>query len=538
MQHISYIALYSLTQWLRKHCKGGTLTQCFTQQKDEIMLEIENNSQHTVFIRVGCAGFFQYVVPQLTFQRAKSNTMNLFPEIQGLKIIEIGILQNERCIYFEFNPSLKLVLVMYGNKSNVFLLENNLITRKFRKNIKAPTLDFSSIVPASFPIDEEKEFYAKIRQEQEQMNLKLKKAYPFLDNILIKAIIERSVEGKNLYLSYQSVMREALEDTWYIYTQGHNVSFMCIPAQNHSCFLTLGIANALNEFIRKWFATTYYFTLKQNTEEKLEYLENKTAYKITSLRRSIQHTLQEKSYENTANIIMANLHLIPPKANEVELFDFYKNQTTLIKLNPELTPQANAAYYYQKNKQVAEKIKYLEKNLENQLQEKIKIEQIKKRFESCADLKTLKDFLKKNPVFLNENKDEKEIPFRVFHKNGYSIWVGKNAKNNDLLTLQFAQKNDYWLHAKDAAGSHVIVKNSKKQNIPKTVLEFAAGLAAFYSKQRNNTLVSVCFTLRKYVRKNKKMAPGQVALEREKVILVKPFKPDILDDETYINDSL
>lgn len=536
MQHISYIALYSLTQWLRERYKGGILVQSFTQQKDEITLEIENSLQDTVFIRVGCAGFFQYVVPQQTFHRAKSNTMNLFPEVQGLKIVEIGIIQNERCIYFEFNSSLKLVLVMYGNKSNVFLLENSLITRKFRKNIKAPSLDFSNIVPASFPIDEEDEFYSKMGAPEQQTNLK--KAYPFLDNIFIKAIMERSVENGNLYLSYQNVMKEALNDTWYILTQGHNVSFLCAPPPNHSLLGTLGIANALNEFIRKWFTTTYYFTLKQNTEEKLEYLDNKAVYKITSLKRSIQQTLQEKSYENTANIIMANLHLIPPKASEAELFDFYNNRTTIIKLNPELTPQANAAYYYQKNKQVAEKIKYLEKNLENQLQEKIKIDQIKKHFESCTDLKAIKDFLKKNPVFLNENKEEKEIPFRVFHKNGYSIWVGKNAKNNDLLTLQFAQKNDYWLHAKDSAGSHVIIKNSKKQNIPKSVLEFAAGLAAFYSKQRNNTLVSVCFTLRKYVRKNKKMAPGEVALEREKVILIKPFKPDILDDETYINDSL
>jgi predicted ribosome quality control (RQC) complex YloA/Tae2 family protein len=536
MQHISYITLYCLTQWLKEHCKGGILAQCFTQQKDEITLEIENGLEDTIFLRIGCAGFFQYVVPQLTFQRAKSNTMNLFPEIQGLRIAEIDIVQNERCIYFEFNACLKLVLLMYGNKSNAFLLENSLITRKFRKNIKIPALDFSNIIPASFPIDEENEFYSKIGSDERQINLK--KAYPFLDNIFIKAIMERLAESENLYSAYRSIMKAALEDKWYIFTQEHKVNFFCIPPRGSSFPATLGIANALNEFIRKWFTTTYYFNLKQSISEKLEYLENKIVYKITSLKRSIEHALEQKSYEDTANIIMANLHLIPPKASEVELFDFYKNQTTIIKLNPELTPQANAAYYYQKNKQVGEKIKYLEKNLENQLHEKIKIEQIKKHFESCNDLKTIKDFLKKNPTFLNEDKDEKEIPFKVFHKNGYSIWVGKNAKNNDLLTLEFAQKNDYWLHAKDCAGSHVIIKNSKKQNIPKNVLEFAAGLAAFYSKQRNSSLVPVSFTLRKYVRKNKKMAPGQVALEREKVILIKPFKPDILEDETYIHDSL
>jgi predicted ribosome quality control (RQC) complex YloA/Tae2 family protein len=99
--------------------------------------------------------------------------------------------------------------------------------------------------------------------------------------------------------------------------------------------------------------------------------------------------------------------------------------------------------------------------------------------------------------------------------------VGKNAANNDLLTIRYAHKNDLWLHAKDVSGSHVVIKQ-QSQTFPIAVITYAAQLAAYYSKLKGSTLVPVSYTLKKYVRKPKGMEPGQVIVDREEVILVEP----------------
>ena len=97
--------------------------------------------------------------------------------------------------------------------------------------------------------------------------------------------------------------------------------------------------------------------------------------------------------------------------------------------------------------------------------------------------------------------------------------VGKSAKNNDLLTQKYTYKEDLWLHAKDVAGSHVVVKYQAGKTFPETVIEKAAQLAGWYSKRKNDSLCPVLYTPKKFVRKPKGAEPGEVIVEREKVIL-------------------
>ena len=100
--------------------------------------------------------------------------------------------------------------------------------------------------------------------------------------------------------------------------------------------------------------------------------------------------------------------------------------------------------------------------------------------------------------------------------------LGKNAKANDELTLKVARKNDLWLHAKDVAGSHVIIRQKPGQNYPKHIIEKAASIAAANSKRKTDTLCPVIFTEKKFVRKIKGAPAGQVIVEKEEVVMVKP----------------
>ena len=124
-------------------------------------------------------------------------------------------------------------------------------------------------------------------------------------------------------------------------------------------------------------------------------------------------------------------------------------------------------------------------------------------------------------------KETQVFNFRHFLiDNKYHLYVGKDSKNNDLLTLKFAKQNDYWFHARSVSGSHAVLRvDNIKEAIPKSILKKAASIAGFYSKAKTSKVTPVTYTLKKYVVKKKGMEPGKVALLKENVLLVPPEIP-------------
>jgi predicted ribosome quality control (RQC) complex YloA/Tae2 family protein len=122
----------------------------------------------------------------------------------------------------------------------------------------------------------------------------------------------------------------------------------------------------------------------------------------------------------------------------------------------------------------------------------------------------------------SQQQDVVRLPYRETEFKGFIIRIGKSAADNDELTLKYSHKDDLWLHAKDVAGSHVIVKQQSGKEFSKDVIERAAQLAAFYSKRKGESLCPVAVTAKKFVRKRKGDPAGAVVVEKEKVILVEP----------------
>ena len=114
-------------------------------------------------------------------------------------------------------------------------------------------------------------------------------------------------------------------------------------------------------------------------------------------------------------------------------------------------------------------------------------------------------------------------PFRTYRSSGgLDIWVGRGAKSNDILTFHESSPRDVWLHARDSAGAHVVLRWTRDEPPPARDLEEAAVLAAWHSKSRGSALVPVDWTRRKYVRKAKGGAPGLVLVQRSETIFVAP----------------
>jgi hypothetical protein len=227
--------------------------------------------------------------------------------------------------------------------------------------------------------------------------------------------------------------------------------------------------------------------------------------------------LQEGSRnEEWGHLILSNLTQIYPGSTEVEVEDYFRGGRIKISLKKDLLPQQNAERLFAKAKNEKLEIDFVEEDLSRIQQRLTVVEQSLKIIQEGV----ISDALLKGW----EQQVKKEVqadlfPFLRFEKDGFDIWVGKNAANNDELLRQ-AKSNDLWLHAYGSGGSHVVIKMPRKKALPKSVLEFAASLAAKYSKQKGSDACPVQFTERKFVRKPKKADPGLVTVERFETILV------------------
>jgi predicted ribosome quality control (RQC) complex YloA/Tae2 family protein len=210
-----------------------------------------------------------------------------------------------------------------------------------------------------------------------------------------------------------------------------------------------------------------------------------------------------------------------------------------VKLNPKLLPNKNVDFYFDKAK--AEKINYKKsiELLEVAKKDFERLKSIEHRAATIEDIKELRDIFKELKIKMPSDKKEKEdisAKFKHYVIEGkYNVYVGKDSKNNDLLTTRFAKQNDYWFHARSVSGSHVVLRvENTKEAVPKNILKKTASLAAYHSKAKTAGVVPVAYTFKKYVIKKKAMPVGTVHLLKENVLLV---KPEIPNECEYIMDE-
>lgn len=132
---------------------------------------------------------------------------------------------------------------------------------------------------------------------------------------------------------------------------------------------------------------------------------------------------------------------------------------------------------------------------------------------------TRKQTLTKRPTKRLENLTGTR---RFISSDGFEILVGKKAKDNDFLTFRIAKSLDTWMHAADYPGSHVVIRNPNRKEIPHRTLVEAAQLAAFYSQGKSQPKAAVHYTQKKFVNKPKASAAGLVSLASFKTVLVEP----------------
>jgi len=120
----------------------------------------------------------------------------------------------------------------------------------------------------------------------------------------------------------------------------------------------------------------------------------------------------------------------------------------------------------------------------------------------------------------------RSVARRFTSPDGWTVLVGRTAADNDVLSIKLAAPRDFWFHVAGQPGSHVVVLNPDKEDrLPRETERFAAGLAAGYSSARKGGRVAVHAARCEDVTKPRGLAPGKVALRREKTLRVEPLRP-------------
>src|SRR5690606_7456384 len=279
----------------------------------------------------------------------------------------------------------------------------------------------------------------------------------------------------------------------------------------------------LNEFFHVF---THDFVLEKEKLKLSTALKNKLRSSESYYQKNHNKLLEienDTNYKTWADLLMANMHNIKPGLDKITLPNFYNNDLPIeIKIKKDLPPQKNAALFYKKAKNQHIEIERLKEALSGKEDEIKNLKEEITEIEKIDDLKKLRQKTASMGTSANTEKQIESLPFHEFNMDGCRIWVGRNAKGNDELTLKYSHKEDLWLHAKDVTGSHVVIKHQAGKKFPKPVIEKAAQLAAYNSKRKTESLCPVIVTSKKYVRKRKGDPAGAVVVEREEIIMVEP----------------
>ena len=514
--HNNYYFILKLSRELSTVFTNAVLSECYSQEKDELIFHFIHDST-SIFIKADLNPDISCLSFPTQQHRAHRNSVDLFKDIMGAKVKGINTFENERCFSLVFDDGHELLFKMFGKQANIILFKDRQFAGMFRNQLSNDeSIELHSLHKT---INWTKEAFIQNKNN-------LKQYYFTFGKPVWQWLHEQEFEKQDTDTQWQILLnlKADLENAaqFYLISDQRAARLSMLPASNAIKKFSSAI-EALNTFYHELHYQHGADDLKHKALSKLEqkikaannYI-NKNALKANSLQT-------DTAYKTWADLLMANLHLIPKGAKEVHLNDLYQaNKTVGIKLKPEQSAQKNAEVFYRKAKNQQIQIDKLQESISKKKTEIEQLNHLKSELQQISELKKIRQFIQQHKLAHTSQSEKIILPYHEVEFKNFKILIGKHAAANDELTLKYSYKEDLWLHAKDVAGSHVLIKHQAGKKFPKDVIERAAQLAAYHSKRKTESLCPVVYTAKKFVRKRKGAAAGEVVVEREQVIMVEP----------------
>ena len=498
--------------------------------------------------------------------------MLLRKRLSGAMLTSINQVQNDRILIFEFDGTTDI-----GDKTKYYVICEIMGQRS---NIIFCDIDYK-IIDAVKRIDEEKssvrEILPGLKYElppiPEKCDILTDNTEKIVDVILdkpekmlSKAILD-TLEGISPIVSREIAYRTVFGDKQTgmlsnIEKERLNTEISTIRSEivnNNSFYMLSSVDNVPFDFsfanirqygnalIKKEYDSIsellddFYFEkdkinrIKRKASDLFKILNNaveRTSRKINNRRLELEKSENREQLRIFAELITANQYRLTEKSSVYTVENYYDNCNTVeIPVNPALTAQQNAQKYFKEYKKATNAEKLLHNLIEEGEQELVYLDTVLdtlSRADSDREITEIRDELEKGGYVKsrkgNKQKKDKPLPPIEFKSSdGFTILVGRNNVQNDILTLKTAKNYDMWLHVQKHAGSHTVIIADKKE-ITETAIFEAACIAAYHSKAKDSSSVAVDYTLIKNVKKPVGAKPGKVIYNTYNTVYVTPQK--------------
>ncbi|OTP11798.1 fibronectin-binding protein [Enterococcus sp. 10A9_DIV0425] len=552
---------HAMTNELRETLLTGRISKIHQPYENEIILVIRSRGKNHRLLLSAHPSYARIQITQIDYQNPDTPpnfVMMLRKHLDGAILEDIQQIKNDRVIHFHFSKrdelgdlqQIVLIVELMGRHSTIVLVNQQ--SQKILdaiKHIGSSQNTYRSLLPGveyiAPPLQEQLDPFQATKEQVfhrlsriEATPKALQQEFQGLGYDTAQELIHRLTKRPNeKMIVWEEFFASIKQPRPMIYELSTKEYFTPVPFQG----LATEALNQQEYDSLSALLDAYYHEkaekdrAKQQGGELIRKIENelkRNRNKLKKREQTLKDSENAEDFRRNGELLTTFMTQVPRGATEVTLLNYYEeDQPITINLDPALTPNQNAQKYFHRYQKLKNAVKLVGKQIEEAKNEITYLESVLSQLEIAGpmDIEIIKEelfsegYLKKKHA-KKQKKAKASQPDRYFSSDGTEILVGKNNLQNDQLTMKTARKTDYWLHAKNIPGSHVIIKSDQPSD--ETITQ-AAELAAYFSKYRHSAQVPVDLVQVKHIRKPNGAKPGYVIYENQKTIIVTPEEEKI-----------
>lgn len=239
-------------------------------------------------------------------------------------------------------------------------------------------------------------------------------------------------------------------------------------------------------------------------------------------RSKLAESARQDDWKTYADVLTSDSWKVVPGQKVFEGLDWRDNSTFRLELDPKLSAHENAQQLYKRYQKARDGAEAVQQELAGQEAEEAQWHRHAEHL-AVAPAEDLKAFLEKHRTVRGTSgkaKDADARPGLTFQSGPFTLWVGRNARENDALLRRYVRGNDLWMHTRDVPGGFVFIRAIKGKTIPLETLLDGGTLAVWYSKAKADGRADLYYTAVKYLRRAQNGPLGLVLPTQEKNLTV------------------
>lgn len=561
------ITIANITKELRETLLGGRIYKIAQPENDALLLTIKNNGgQYRLLLSADASLPLVYLTEKnrQSPMTAPGFCMLLRKHLQNARITDISQPGLERIIHIDLEHlnelgdlcHKKLIVEIMGKHSNIIFCDDKGQIIDSIKHISGMISSVREVLPGRpyfIPQTQDKQnplslvsrvdsSYVNYKAQMQQKPMPLFKAlyttYTGLSPIIAQEIcyragVDADLPAKTLADSEEDSLQAVFSvftdmmtqvaaggfSPVIVYNGKTPIEFAALPltlySDKESCAFE-SISSVLERYYAERETVTRIRQKSIDLRRIVQTALERNVKKYDLQLRQMQDTEKRDTYKIYGELLNTYGYSAAPGAKILEAVNYYTGEPVTIPLDDTLTPQENAQRYFEKYGKMKRTYEALSELTVQVKEEIVHLESILSALDIAMqeeDLVQIREELIESGYIRRKGGSKKakitSKPFHYVSSDGFHLYVGKNNFQNDELTFKFATGNDWWFHAKQMPGSHVILKTEGNE-VPDRAFEEAARLAAYYSKGREQDKVEIDYIQKKHVKKPAGAKPGFV----------------------------